>query len=268
VTTRRTEAVETPHGAVSVWWDLPVGRARWGMALAHGAGTRADHPSLARLGAALAEAGFAVCRFNFPYAEAGRKPPDRAPTLLAVWEAVWTWFSRRAEVKGLPRIAAGRSMGGRMASLAASTLDAAGEPRTGTAAGDPPGKPSASAGKPSAPAHVSRIDPDGLVFFAYPLYRAGRPERPRAAHLPGIEVPLLFVSGTRDAMAKPEHLDPVLSKLGNRATICWIAEADHGFKAPKRTGRTEAGIAAEAAEAAARWAAATFPAAQRGKTKP
>jgi len=253
VTRSRPDTIDTPHGAVSLFWDLPPGRARWGLALAHGAGTRAHHPGLQQLAAALAGRGFAVLRFNFLYAEAGRKPPDRQPILLGVWEAVWAFFVRCPEVKDLPRIAAGRSMGGRMASLAASELDAKGAPRVAA------GMVTAAAA-PASP----RIDPDGLAFFAYPLYPPGRPERQRAAHLPGIEAPMLFVSGTRDSMAKPEHLDPVLSNLGDRATMYWIDAADHGFKTLKRTGRTEAEVVDEAADAAARWAAVQFEAGKRG----
>ncbi len=252
--------IDTPRGPVSVFSDAPRERPRWVMALAHGAGTRADHPTMVRLGEALAGDGFAVFRFNFPYTEAGRKPPDRAPVLLDVWEAMWEWFIARPEAADVPRIAAGRSMGGRMASLAASDLDADGAPREGAAKSRTAKVPTGgdTAGGAEVSPNPARIAPDGLVLFAYPLHPPGRPERLRAAHLAGIAAPMLFVSGTRDAMAPPENLNPVLSKLGNRATMYRIEAADHGFKAPKRTGRTEDAIAAEAAEAAARWAAAVL----------
>jgi len=191
------------------------------MALAHGAGVHRDHPSMNALAEALAGRGFAVLRFNFPYTEAGRKLPDAEDVLVGVWSAVWDRFRVRPETAGRPRLAAGRSMGGRMASIAASKL---------------PG-----------------FDPDGLVFFAYPLHPAGKPERLRVDHLGRITAPMLFLSGTRDPLAERGRLEAEVGKLGVGARLAWLEGADHGFEVLKRSGRTAAEVLDEALDAMDRW---------------
>lgn len=135
--------------------------------LAPGAGSDMDHPSLVGLAVAVARAGFVVCRFDFPYRCAGRRLPDRLPALTAAYGAVVEHVRTDAAFNA-PWIAiGGRSMGGRVA----SHLAAAG------------------------------VAVHGLVFLAFPLHPAGRPATFRAAHLPGIAAPMLFVQGTRDALA-------------------------------------------------------------------
>jgi hypothetical protein len=191
------------------------------MALAHGAGVHRDHPSMKALAEALAGRGFAVLRFNFPYTEAGRSLPDREAVLVETWREVWDWVKARPEFEGLPRVAAGRSMGGRMASIAAS--------------------------------RVEGFDPGGLVFFAYPLHPAGRPDRLRVDHLASVRVPMLFLSGTRDPLAEPERLRAEVKRLGRRARLVWLEGADHGFAVLKRSGRTAGQVLGEAVEAATIW---------------
>ncbi len=220
--------IDTDNGPVSAVWNLPpdTGRreARAALVLAHGAGQRYDHPAMTALAEALAARGPAVCRFNFPYAEGRRKPPDAKPVLVRTWLAALAWAAARPEAEGLPLFAGGRSMGGRMATVAAE--------------------------------EHPEFRPRGLVLFAYPLHPPGKPERIRAGHLVRVPVPMLFVSGTRDPMAPRERLDPVVAGLGPRAEVHWVEGADHGFAVLKRSRRTGAEAVAEGAGAAAGWIAA------------
>ena len=148
----------------------------------------------------LAARGHPVLTFNYPYMEAGRRfPPDRRHILLACHRAAAAWLRERSS----SMVMAGRSMGGRMASY----LAAEGEPC------------------------------DGLVLFAYPLHPAGKPDRLRADHLPDVQVPMLFLTGSRDALALPHLVNRWLEPL-ERATVEVIPDADHGFRVPKRSGRT------------------------------
>ena len=137
--------------------------------------------------------------FDYPYMEVGRRFPDRREVLLGCHRAAASWLRRR-----YPRfVMAGRSMGGRMASYLAAE------------------------GEPCA----------GLVFYAYPLHPAGKPDRLRADHLPEVPVSMLFFTGSRDSLALPHLVDRWLVPL-ERAAVEIIPEADHGFGVPKRSGRT------------------------------
>lgn len=204
----------TVSGAVS----LPGGRGRGVTAVvAHGAGTAMDHPFLAAFADGLAARGVAAVRFNFPYAERGDRAPDRAPVLEACYRAVL------AAVRADPTLAGrlvigGKSMGGRMA----SHLAAAGEPA------------------------------DGLVFLGYPLHPAGRPRQLRAAHLPRIAAPMLFLTGTRDALCPLDALRPVLAGLP-RATLHVVEDGDHSFAVRRKSGRTPAEVLDELLSATCSW---------------
>jgi hypothetical protein len=167
--------------------------------LAHGAGSDLSHPSLARLAEAVVDAGFVVCRFNFPYRDAGRRMPDRMPTLVACFRAVEEHVRTDATL-GVSWLAlGGRSLGGRVASHLAAGGSAA----------------------------------RGLVFLAFPLHPAKRPGIERAAHLGAISVPMLFVQGTRDALARWDLLAPTVDGLPN-ATLHRIVDGDHALTVPKR----------------------------------
>ena len=190
--------------------------------LAHGAGARRDHPSMEALAGALAAAGFSSFRFNFPYAEANRKLPDQTKILVRTWLDVWEWATHLPTGDGVFMLAGGRSMGGRMASMAASQ-------------------------------HPDEFTPDGLVFFAYPLHAPGRTDRLRAEHLRSIRAPMLFLSGTRDSMARVDLLDVEIGKLGSLARVHWVEGADHGFHVLKRSGRTDDDVRTEAAGVLADW---------------
>lgn len=181
-----------------------------GFLLAHGAGAGQDHPGVAGLREGLAKAGFPVLTFNYPYMEAGKRRPDSRRRLLACHRAALAWL--RAETRS-EVVLAGRSMGGRMGSYLASE------------------------GEQCA----------ALVCYAYPLHPAGRPDELRAEHLTAIRVPMLFVSGSRDALARLDLVDSRLRSLPT-ATVAIIEGADHSFRVPKRSGVTyEQTLAAVAA---------------------
>ena len=191
------------------------------LVLAHGAGAGMEHPFMEALALRLAGEGVATLRFQFAYMAAGSRRPDRKPALLAAWEAAAAEGRRRAA--GLPVLAGGKSMGGRMASHAAS------EGRLGEVA--------------------------GLVFVGFPLHPAGRPGTSRADHLRDVPEPMLFLQGTRDALADLDLLRPVLEPLGERATLHVVEGADHGFHVLKRSGRADDEVLDELARTTARWAA-------------
>ena len=181
--------LEWSGGGVSVVWDQPTEGGTY-LLLGHGAGGNLHTPGLARYAQALAASGVGAVRFNFPYAEAKRKVPDKQPVLETCFRAVAGQV--RAQVAHL--YLGGRSMGGRIAShLVADGFPAA-----------------------------------GLVFLSYPLHPPGQPQRLRAAHLKTIRVPILFIQGTRDAFAQPALLRDVLDTLPT-ATLHQVEGAEHGL---------------------------------------
>ena len=170
--------------------------------LAHGAGAGMRSEFMEFQAAALAEAGLACLRFEFPYMAAGRKAPDKAALLEETWRAVAE--DARATAGDRPLVLGGKSMGGRIASQAV----AAGA--TG----------------------------DGLVFHGYPLHPPGRPDRVRKAHLPDVGVPMLFVEGTRDPFCPLDTLREVIAETKVDATVAVIDDGDHSFKVRASSGRT------------------------------
>ncbi|HEX2252783.1 MAG TPA: alpha/beta family hydrolase [Thermoanaerobaculia bacterium] len=186
----------------------------------HGAGAGMRHPFLAAVADRLAERGVATLRYQFPYMEAGSRRPDHRPVLLATVAAA---DRAAADAAGdLPRLAGGKSMGGRMASHAAA----------------------------------DGLLPEacGLVFLGFPLHPAGRPSTERAAHLPRVPCGMLFLQGTRDKLADLALLRPVLAPLAERATLHVVDGGDHSFGVLKRSGREGEEVLDELAEATARWA--------------
>jgi hypothetical protein len=184
------------------------GRAR-GVVLFPGAGSDASHPSLVAVEARLSRRRppVPVARVDFPYRRAGRRAPDRAPVLL---RAVRDEVGRAAERFGVPAsqlVIGGRSMGGRMCSLAA--------------AGDP------GDGGPLDPAE--RLTVAGLVLISYPLHPPGKPERLRVAHLTGLSAPCLFIHGTRDPFGSPDELVAWTATIPAPVTHVWIDGGRHGL---------------------------------------
>jgi uncharacterized protein len=184
---------------------------------AHGAGSHRDHRSMLELSAMVRDQGFDVVRFNFLYREKGARAPDRMPQLQACFRAVADQV--RATIGNKKLVIGGRSMGGRVASMLAAEGFAC----------------------------------DGLLLFAYPLHPAGRPERLRAAHLPGIQVPVLCINGTRDALCTPTLMETALKTVTTDWTMHWIDGADHSFHVLKSSGRTDAEVVEEIGSVAHAW---------------
>jgi uncharacterized protein len=188
---------------------------------AHGAGAGMRQKAMAATAVGLAARGIAVLRYQFPYMEKGGKRVDPPPIAHA---AVRAAVAKAAEIApALPLFAGGRSFGGRMTSQAQ-----AGAPLTGVR---------------------------GLVFFAFPLHPAGKPATDRADHLGRVAIPMLFLQGTRDALAELDLLRPVVKDLGDRATLKLIEHADHSFHVLKSSGRSDAEVEREMLDAAAGWIA-------------
>jgi uncharacterized protein len=189
------------------------------LVLAHGAGAGMTHKSMEAVAQGLNARGIAVLRYNFPYMERGSKRVDPPPVAhKAVRAAV---AAARARVPKLLLFAGGRSFGGRMTSQAQAI----------------------------APLEGVR----GLVFFAFPLHPAGAPSDARAAHLDDVKIPMLFLQGTRDALAELSLLKPVIKSLGSRATLVLAEDADHSFHVPAKTGRKGAQVLDELLDAATSW---------------
>jgi len=188
--------------------------------MAHGAGAGMTHPSMECVAVELAERGIATLRYQFPFMENGTKRPD-PPALAHATVRAAVAEAHRLEAD-LPLIAGGRSFGGRMTSQAQAL-----EPLPGVL---------------------------GLAFLAFPLHPPKQPSADRAKHLSGVDVPLLFLQGSRDALATLEHLQPLCADLGNRATLKVLADADHSFHVPARSGRTNVQVRSELLDAFAGWA--------------
>jgi uncharacterized protein len=194
-------------------------RARACYVLAHGAGAGMKHPFLAAIAAELATRGIASLRYQFPYMERGAKRPDPPPLAQATVRAAVAAATR--SLPDLPLIAGGKSFGGRMTSQAQA----------------------------KAPLPGVR----GLAFLGFPLHPANRPSRDRAEHLFDVHLPMLFLQGTRDALAALDQIEPVCEKLGERATLMLFENADHSFHVPARSGRTDAQLRGEILDALASW---------------
>lgn len=187
--------------------------------LAHGAGAGMRHAFLEDISERLTAHKVATFRYEFPYMAAGRRRPD-PPRMLqeAVRSAVET---ARKEAPGLPIIAGGKSMGGRMTSLAAS-----GEPLPGVA---------------------------GLVFLGFPLHAPGRVSDKRGDHLDEVDLPMLFIQGTRDRLADLPLIKGVCERLEARATLEIVDGGDHSFKVLKRSGREQSDVMEQIARTIALW---------------
>jgi uncharacterized protein len=194
-------------------------QARACYVLAHGAGAGMTHPWLEAMAADLAERGIATLRFQFPYMERGSRRPDPPSVAQAAVRAAVTEAARL--LPGLPLVAGGRSFGGRMASQAQAQ-----SPLPGVV---------------------------GLAFLGFPLHPAKRPSRTRAEHLFSVRVPMLFLQGARDDLADLHLLRHVCGELGGHAELRLFEDADHSFHVPARSGRTDAEVRRQIADALAGW---------------
>src|SRR5437899_6712068 len=207
------------RGEVSALLSPPA-KARWLLVLAHGAGAGMSHPFMEKLAGELTGVGVATFRYQFPYMEERRRVPD-APTLLTATVVAAVRTAVEA-APGLPLLAGGKSMGGRMTSQAAAQ---------------------------------HRLDGvRGLVFFGFPLHPPKQPGTKRAEHLAKVTMPMLFLQGTRDTLADLKLLRPVCARIGSRATLHVIETADHSFHVLKRSGRSDADVRRELAETTVSWA--------------
>jgi uncharacterized protein len=188
--------VPSGDGGLSGIWD-PAPEPRAVFVLAHGAGNDMRHPFLTGIATGLVGEGISVLRFNFPYASRGRRYPDRPPVLTAAWRAALDEAHRRAE--GGPVAAGGKSLGGRMASVVAAE-------------------------------DGERFGARALVFFGYPLHAPGRTESPRDAHLASVTVPMLWIEGTADPLARFDLVQETVSGLGALADLHVVQGGDHSFR--------------------------------------
>jgi predicted alpha/beta-hydrolase family hydrolase len=203
---------------VSGLLELP-GRARACLVLGHGAGAGMAHPFMEAIAGGLAERGVATLRYQFPYMERGSKRPDTPGVAQATVRSAVMEAARL--VPGLTVFAGGKSFGGRMTSQAQAA-----EPLPGVR---------------------------GLAFLGFPLHPPGRPSDDRGKHLSEVRIPMLFLQGTRDEFADLELLEPLVARLGARATLELIADADHSFHVPARTGRKDAEVRARMLDVLAAW---------------
>lgn len=199
----RSDAVLIPVGEgrkVSGILSLPDREVKRGVILAHGAGNDMNHPMIVFLAEGLAQNGYLTLRFNFLYREQGRNVPDHQETLYQTWEGAWRFLREHPRHPAEHIIAAGKSLGGRIASQMVAD---------------------------------GRLLVEQLIFLGYPLHAPGKKDRLRDRHLYGIEIPMRFFAGTRDQLCDLELLRGVLSRL----TVPWDLEiiegGDHSFKVPK-----------------------------------
>jgi uncharacterized protein len=187
---------------------------------AHGAGTGMTHSFMEAFANGLSERGIASLRYQFPYMEKGSKRPDPPAVAQAAVRAAVAEAGRI--FSGVALIAGGKSFGGRMTSQAqaASPLP----------------------------------DVRGLAFVGFPLHPAGKPSTDRADHLAKIEIPMLFLQGTRDALAEVALIEPAVQRLGSRARLHLVDGADHSFHVLARSGRKDGDVMNEILDAFAAWA--------------
>ena len=205
-------------GDVSGLWQSPA-HPLASLVLAHGTGAGMTHRSMTAIADGLDGLGIATLRYQFPFMEKSGKRPDTPEVAHATVRAAVAEARDRA--RGQPLFAGGRSFGGRMTSQAQAL-----EPLPGVR---------------------------GLLFFAFPLHPANKPSVTRAEHLSDVDIPMLFLQGSKDALAELDLLQLTLAGLGARAAMDLIADADHAFHVPARSGRTDPEVLAAALERASRW---------------
>jgi hypothetical protein len=199
------------------------------LVLAHGAGAGMAHPFMTTIAGGLHRRGVATLRYQFPYMENGSRRPDRPALAQQTVRAAVAEADRC--LSRYPLFAGGKSFGGRMTSLA------------------------------QAASALPRVR--GLVFFGFPLHPAGKPGRDRAEHLFQVRIPLLFLQGTRDALAEQNLVGELAGELGERTSLIMLPGADHSFHVPARSGWTDEGIRDAMLDAAVQWIAATCKAGSR-----
>jgi uncharacterized protein len=213
-----SEELTISHGEVglaALWDQAPEPAAV--CVLAHGAGAGMRHPFMVGVAESLVAGGVSVLRFNFPYIQARKKYPDRPPVLTEAWRAALDEAAVRAE--GKPLAAAGKSIGGRMASLVAAK---------------------------DGEAFAARA----LVFLGYPLHAPGKSDQPRDEHLPNVRVPMLFIQGSSDPLATYSMIESLVERLGPLARLHTVEGGNHSFRV-RGERKTDADIGRELGTVAA-----------------
>jgi predicted alpha/beta-hydrolase family hydrolase len=198
-------------------------RPRACIVLAHGAGAGMEHPFMTGIADGLDEREFATLRYQFPYMERGSRRPDSPALARAAVRAAVALAAQ--SMPGLPLFAGGKSFGGRMTS--------------------------------QAQALSPLPDVMGLIFFGFPLHPARQPATSRGVHLFDVHVPMLFLQGANDALASAPVIEELIESLKGRATLRMFENADHSFHAPRRSGCSDAEIAAQMLDAVVSWAGVT-----------
>jgi predicted alpha/beta-hydrolase family hydrolase len=186
---------------------------------AHGAGAGMTHPFMEMVAAGICERGLATLRYQFPYMEEGSRRPDAPAVAHAAVRAAVAEAARCCP--GLALFAGGKSFGGRMTSQAQAAAPLAGV--------------------------------RGLAFLGFPLHPAGKPSDTRAKHLFDVDIPMLFIQGTRDKLAELPLLEPIVKRLGKSASLHLVQEADHSFHVPARSGRNDRDAMSEVLDALSAW---------------
>jgi predicted alpha/beta-hydrolase family hydrolase len=187
--------------------------------LGHGAGAGMNHANMESIATELANIGVGTFRYQFPFMERGGGRDSETVSIATVCAAIG---QAKSLVGRVPLFAGGHSFGGRMSSLAAAQTD--------------------------FPKPVK-----GLIYFAFPLHAPNKPSDHRAEHLKNIKVPMLFLSGTRDALASLDLFQPVIKRLGRKAKLHLLDTANHGYKILKRTRKSEEDVFVEMARVAEDW---------------
>jgi predicted alpha/beta-hydrolase family hydrolase len=216
VTKLSFEASKSSGNVSAITYEPPDAKAI--LVLAHGAGAGMNHPFMESLASKLAGKSIAVFRYNFPYIENKRRSPD-VPNILM--SAVKSAALKASELYSLHVFAGGKSLGGRMTSNAASKN--------------------------------MLLGIKGIIFFGFPLHAPGKPSSDRAEHLYSVNSPMLFIQGTRDKLADLSLLNPVIKKIGDKASLHIIDGADHSFHVSKSSGRNDEEALDEIADAAGEW---------------
>lgn len=191
-----------------------------GVIIAHGAGNDLHNDLIAAFASGLAEAGLVTLRFNFPYKEKGRKSPDSQATLVLTWQCVCEWLKKNTQAPVHRIVAAGKSMGGRVAAQMAA---------------------------------AGQLDPAALIFLGYPLHAPGRTDQLRDAPLYAIDVPMLFFQGTRDPLCNMGSLGRVLERLQGAVSLETIEGGNHSFKLPASSSLSAADVYQRVVEKSVQW---------------
>jgi predicted alpha/beta-hydrolase family hydrolase len=217
-------------------YEAAAGSASASLVLAHGAGAGQHSPFMTGFAKALASLGVDAITFNFPYTQQRRRLPDRRPALEACYRSVVHTVERHVRSAGGRLFIGGKSMGGRIATeIAAADTD---------------------------------LPVSGLVMLGYPLHPPGRPADLRAAHLPGVNRPMLFVQGGRDSFGTPAELGPILTSLSPASTLHVVAGGDHSFKVARASQQEQAAVIGDVQRTVIEWIQRVMASAASGTHQP